>query len=241
MSRAALGIVTGSGPEAGLDLWQKLLAANRIALGDGFRGDIDAPSLIALSDPGLGLSMDLTANRDVVWRSLSRCCRKIALQVDCFAIACNTLHAFQPDIEALGLPSRFVSLVDTAVEFVSRGMLTKVALLGADPVARLDEHSPYRRLGEVVDVEVPKHSLQQLIYDIKRSGPNAELRERFRAMVQDLESRTVLLACTELPLVAQPVKGKELVDVTDLLAERMAHLALSARGRRGPPATGRAG
>ena len=133
MSRAALGIVTGSGPEAGLDLWQKLLAANRVALGDGFRGDIDAPSVIALSDPGLGLSMDLAANRDVVWQSLSRCCRKIALQVDCFAIACNTLHAFQPDIEALGLPSRFVSLVDTAVEFVSRRMLTTVALLEKNP------------------------------------------------------------------------------------------------------------
>ena len=65
--------------------------------------------------------------------------------------------------------------------------------------------------------------------------------DRAHQIVQDLESRTVLLACTELPLVAQPVKGKELVDVTDLLAERMAHLALSARGRRGPPATGRAG
>lgn len=227
--RAVLGIVTGSGPEAGLDLWQKILEANRIALGDRFRGDIDAPHMVVVSDPVLGLSMDLAANRDDVWRALSRCCREIADQVDCFAIACNTLHAFQPDVEALALPARFVSLVDTAIEFVLARSLPAVALLGADPVVRLDELSPYRWLREAVRVEVPRQSLQQLILEVKRLGPVPELRERFLTTVRDLESHTILLACTELPLIAQPVAGKELVDVTDLLAERMARFAIAAR------------
>jgi aspartate racemase len=229
--RATVGIVTGSGPEAGLDLWQKLLDANRVMLGRDFRGDIDAPYVVAVSDPALGLSMDLATNRNDVWRSLSRCCRTIAAQVDYFAIACNTLHAFQADIEALRLRARFVSLVDTAIDFVNRRSLPAVALLAADPVAKLDELSPYRRLGEAVAVEVPRQSLQELIFDVKRLGPAPELKARFRAAVQGLESRTVLLACTELPLIAQPVEGKELVDVTDLLAERLARIARRGSGR----------
>jgi aspartate racemase len=226
--RSALGIITGSGPEAGLDLWEKILESNRIALGNRFRGDIDAPHMVVVSDPSLGLSMDLTTHRNRVWRSLSRCCRNIASQVDYFAVACNTLHAFQPDIEALQLPARLVSLVDTAIDFVRVRSIPSVALLGADPVARLDDLSPYRRLRDYVTVEVPAPGLQQLIFDIKRSGPTPELKARLRTIVAGLKSRVVLLACTELPLLDLSFEDKELVDVTALLADRMARLALAA-------------
>jgi aspartate racemase len=233
--KAVLGIIAGSGPEAGVDLWRKILVANRIALNERFRGDIDAPHMVIISEPTLGLSMDLVANREPVWASLCRCCEDIAPQVDYFAIACNTLHAYQSEIEALHLPAQFVSLVDTAVDFAQRRALSSLALLAADPVARLDEHSPYQRLANAVRVEVPRQSLQQLILDVKRLGPTPELSARFSSIVAGLESHTVLLACTELPLIAQPVAGKELVDVTDLLAERMARLSLATASER--PAT----
>jgi aspartate racemase len=225
--KAVLGIIAGSGPEAGVDLWQKILVANRIGLNERFRGDIDAPRLVILSEPTLGFSMDLVANRERVWASLRRCCESIAPQVDYFAIACNTLHAYQSDIEARHLPAQFVSLVDTAADFAQRRALGSLALLAADPVARLDEHSAYQRLANTVKVEVPRQSLQQIILDVKRLGPTPELSARLSSIVTGLESHTVLLACTELPLIAQPVAGKELIDVTDLLAERLARLSFA--------------
>ena len=70
--KAVLGIIAGSGPEAGVDLWRKILVANRIALNERFRGDIDAPHMVIISEPTLGLSMDLVANREPVWASLCR-------------------------------------------------------------------------------------------------------------------------------------------------------------------------
>lgn len=225
-SATTLGMITGSGPEAGLDLWRKILHANRLARDGAFRGDIDAPPMVIVSDPALGLSMDLERHRDAVWRTLSDCCRRIADQSDYFAIACNTLHSFQPDIEAMGLPAQFVSLVDTAIDAVE-DRAGGVALLAADPVMRLDGFSPYRRLAEAIALEVPDLSLQRLILDIKRLGPTPQLRREFRDIVSSLRSSTVLLACTELPLVAEPVEGKEVIDVTDLLAARMAGLAIA--------------
>ncbi|MEH0070000.1 hypothetical protein V6L77_06240 [Pannonibacter sp. Pt2-lr] len=41
-----------------------------------------------------------------------------------------------------------------------------------------------------------------------------------------MEAQTVLLACTELPLIARPVQGKTLIDVTDAVAAALAGLAL---------------
>ena len=43
MRRRTIGIITGSGPEAGIDLWVKVLDANKRLLGEGFQGDLDAP------------------------------------------------------------------------------------------------------------------------------------------------------------------------------------------------------
>ena len=88
-----IGIITGSGPEAGLDLWQKVLEENRLAHGLDFRGDIDAPDVTVLSIPELGYSMDLPETTSRVWTALADACERIAPQVDVFAIACNTLYA----------------------------------------------------------------------------------------------------------------------------------------------------
>ena len=37
-ARATIGIVTGSGPEAGLDLWAKILKRNKATIGADFQG-----------------------------------------------------------------------------------------------------------------------------------------------------------------------------------------------------------
>lgn len=106
--RATIGIITGSGPEAGLDLWSKILARNQSALSSRFQGDLDAPRAVVLSEPLLGLSMELEQNEEIVWASLRQTIAAISVQVDAFAIACNTLNWFAPRIGALELPAEFV-------------------------------------------------------------------------------------------------------------------------------------
>lgn len=229
-SRKRIGIIAGSGPEAGLDLWNKILQANRTLHGSTFRGDLDAPEVTILSVPMLGLSMELEANDAVVWDCLRRTAQEIAQRVDYYAIACNTLNYYQPQLDALRLPAKLVSFADVVQEFLRTNRIGEVALLGARPVTDLGPWSHYRKLAAHVDIELPKPAqagqLHQLIYDVKTHGGNMpEIELRFRAILDALESHTVLLACTELPLIPLAATHKQVVDVTELVALKLARLA----------------
>ncbi len=106
----------------------------------------------------------------------------------------------------------------------------RVALLGARPVTDMGPWSHYPRLMGQIDVELPDakvaERLHELIYDIKERGNAPELRDAFTAILDAMKSDVVLLACTELPLVYVEHEGKEVVDVTDLVARKLARLTL---------------
>lgn len=229
-ARKKIGIITGSGPEAGIDLWNKLLRANRQLHGSAFRGDLDAPNVTVLSEPALGLSMELEVNDSAVWACLQSAVQTIAQRVDYYAIACNTLNYYQPQLDALGLPAKLVSFADVVLDFLRENKIDRVALLGARPVTDLGPWSHYRRLAEHVRIELPKPAqaaqLHQLIYDVKTfGGDQPEIRARFRAILDALEADTVLLACTELPLIPLETEEQQIVDVTALVAHKLAQLA----------------
>lgn len=228
-SHTTIGIITGSGPEAGIDLWNKLLQASRKIQGNHFRGDLDAPNVTILSEPLLGLSMDLEENHDAVWHCLTNAVLEIARRVDYYAIACNTLNYYQPQLDAWNLPTKLISFADVALEYLQENRIPRIALLGAKPVTDLGPWSHYRKLIGHVEIELPKpeHALQlhQLIHDVKTYGANSpEIQVRFRTIIDGLESDTVLLACTELPLIPIASDRSTLVDVTQLVADKLAQL-----------------
>jgi aspartate racemase len=222
--RATIGIVAGSGPEAGLDLWAKLLARNAAAFGPSFRGDLDAPRVVVLSEPTLGLSMDLAKNAEVVWESLRQTAARMAVQSDAWVIACNTLNWYDPRIAALNLPGEFISFQSVLTDWIARTGIRRLGLLGAAPVTEMGEWSAYQGLREVVEVETPADpaELHQLIFDVKRLGSqNATLRPRFARIAESMTADTLLLACTELPLIADIAVPKSLIDVTDLVDDAL--------------------
>jgi aspartate racemase len=225
-----IGIITGSGPEAGLDLWRKLLQANRKLQGTAFRGDLDAPHVTIYSEPLLGLSMELDANDGAVWECLKAAAQSIAGRVDYYAIACNTLNHYQPQLDALGLSAKLVSFADVVLDYVRERRIARVALLGARPVTDLGAWSHYRGLSGHLEIELPKPAeaaqLHKLIYDVKTfGGDSVDLRMRFARIVDALDSDTVLLACTELPLIPLAATNKQIIDVTELVAQKLAQLA----------------
>jgi aspartate racemase len=235
---ARLGIIAGSGPEAGIDLWNKVLARSRELAGDGFRGDLDAPDVSVVSDPLLGLSMELAHNHHLVWPVLARAATRLAPLVDVYAIACNTLNLYASELAGLGLTARLVSFADVLVDELRRTGARRVALLGAGPVTDLGPWSTYRGLAQEVDLEplAPefKRALHALIYDIKtKGGSDPGLAPRFEALLAQLRSEVVVLACTELPLVRVHAPSRRLVDPTDLVALELARHArrLQAQGQ----------
>lgn len=227
-ARKRIGIITGSGPDAGLDLWQKVLKANKEMLGPEYKGDLDAPEVNIMSVPELGLSMELEKNNDAVWKTLSKTARHMDEHTDYYAIACNTLNYYQPQLESLGLSSELVSFPDVVIDMVQKKEIRKLALLGAKPVTDMGDWSPYRKLLEFVEVETPAHpeSLHQLIYDVKAyGGDHPSVMKQFLDLLDSLEADVVLLACTELPLIPI-ISHKELVDVTELVANCLAEKSL---------------
>ena len=165
--------------------------------------------------------MDLPATDDEVWDALASTATALADRCDVYGIACNTLNVYAPRLAGLRLPATLVTPDAAVAAWAAGADIDAVGLLGARPVATLTEWSPYASLAAVLRVETPPdvEALHELIVDIKVDGGEApSLRERFVALASAFESRHLLLACTELPLVAVAVPGKELVDPTDLLS-----------------------
>jgi aspartate racemase len=234
-----IGIIAGSGPEAGIDLWSKVLGQTQKQLGNAFRGDVDAPRVVVLSEPALGLSMDLRGNEAATWDALARTVRQIAPQVDVFVIACNTLNWFAPQIESLlqTLPDagQFLSfqavLRDVLAQAECGAECGQIGLMAAGPGAALDAYSVYTSLHADIQFETPDRpdDLHLLIEDVKQFGQaHTGLRPRFEAIAQRFLSKVIVLACTELPLILVPIAGKTFIDVTDCVAQTLAARSIGA-------------
>lgn len=237
-----IGIITGSGPEAGLDLWSKVLRANRERLGEGYLGDVSAPYTVIFSVPRLGLSMDLEQHEERLRDVLADTALAIREHVDCFAIACNTLNYYEPFLRSLVQGPRFISVGEVVAHHLAASKVTSVALLGASPALDLERYSPYRDLPVAITLPSDVDALHALIHEVKLAGePTTELRARFAELLRSVEADVVLLACTELPLIAEGVTSHTLVDVTDLLAQGLVDFSLdpsSPRWRGGAAAVG---
>jgi len=168
--------------------------------------------------------MDLPATDSSVWPALEATARALAERCDVYAIACNTLNVYAPRLHDLSLPARLITPPDAVASWAEDEGIDAVGLLGARPVATLTDWSPYASLAEGLRVETPPDvdGLHELILDIKADGGAAPSHaDRLAALALEFDTRHLLLACTELPLVAIPVNGKVMVDPTDLVAAEL--------------------
>lgn len=222
--RKKIGIITGSGPEAGIDLWQKILEENKNLLQEKYLGDLNAPNVTILSVPELGHSMELEKNYDMVWQTLKKAVEDICEHVDYFVIACNTLNVYENKINEIGLKHKFLSTLDVVEDYIKQNKLDKVSIIGSLPVLEMQEFSVFKPLNESFNVELPNdfQMVHKLIYNVKKDGGDCSLViNDFRSIVEKIESKNIFLACTELPLIKLEYKEKNLIDVTALLAKKL--------------------
>jgi aspartate racemase len=222
--RKKIGIITGSGPEAGIDLWGKILDENKAYLKNSFQGDLDAPNVTIFSRPELGHSMELEKNYDSVWKTLKKAIQEIVTHVDYFVIACNTLNVYEKEIESIGLKHQFLSTLDVVENYIKEKQLNNIAIIAALPVLQMGKYSAFHTLNKHFNIEVPHDfaKVHQLIYDIKQyGGEQRDIIDAFESIIDDIESNHIFLACTELPLVTVNCKEKNLIDVTQLLAKQL--------------------
>lgn len=225
-----IGIVAGAGPEAGIDLWQKILLHNRNLHGLSFQGDTSAPEVVVHSVPLLGLAMDISTHKEVLWLELYRVLMKLDASVDYLCVACNVLHYFSDRIRGLSLTARFVSIVDVTEQVISDG--DDFALLSISKVIEGGQFSPYRETLAKYNLEIPNPiEMDVLVAHIKKYGGDDTLSvEMFGAILSGLRSKNIVLACTDLPLVPLSLfPNKTFYDVSDLLARRLSEYSYSDR------------
>lgn len=237
--RKKLAIISGAGPDAGIDVLQKVLGHNRKLLGSDYKSDRDAPYVVVFQVPGVGgprglrdLFEEDLAPYQLVWNSFEDTIRKInLLGLDRFCISCNTLHILQDKVCRLcsenKFSAEFVSIVDCVLDHCSDAG-QKLAVFGSLPVTSTSAESPYSRLpNRVVLDEDVRSRLQALLTSVKMQP---EKRQEQGALLEDLlnevRADAYVLACSELPMLLpylseETLREKSLIDPGALLAERL--------------------
>ena len=221
-NRNRIGIITGTGPHAGIDLWEKILKINKQRTGVEFRGDIDHPEIYVFSLPELGLSMQIEQNESDVWETLKSAIYALDELVDFFIIACNTLHYYNYKIEKLDLKSTYISINEVLENYLDRNGIDYFALVGINTIHPSNKYFPYRNLLLKYDVENfnqdTLNDLHQLSLGIKRNGVLEMYRREMKKILDEIKSSTCFLTCTEFPLLNVKMPRKKIIDVNLLLA-----------------------
>eukprot|EP00658_Telonema_sp_P-2_P040401 TRINITY_DN2889_c0_g1_i16.p1 TRINITY_DN2889_c0_g1~~TRINITY_DN2889_c0_g1_i16.p1 ORF type:complete len:182 (-),score=45.93 TRINITY_DN2889_c0_g1_i16:20-565(-) len=131
----------------------------------------------------------------------------LAPHVSVFVVACTTLHEYADRIEALRLTPQFLSYVEVVERF----------LVGISPESIVGVIGPQWTAMDDCGIYSP---WQQVILAIKQNGPQDPGAIRvYHQMLGEFEAKTIVLACTELPLLPEPDKvDKRVVDVHKLVA-----------------------
>jgi aspartate racemase len=226
-----IGVIAGSGPEAGVDLWSKVLLAARAAQGSGYEGDASAPLVRVVSDPALGLAVHKDTER-IVDRHLTKCVSEISDTCQVFTIACNALQARAKSLMSAGAQKKFATF-DAAVDAaLSKVNANSFFLIGASSVMSLSSDSIYAPLKRKYSIQTPMDgaAVDKLIQDIKLTGgKEPSLVQKLESLVAEGGSLPVVLACTDFPLVPANFANQVTIDASQALANFMVHAATRSK------------
>ena len=215
----AIGIIGGAGPQASAFLYSSIL---EVCQKDYGSNDFNAfPEILIVSYPFT------RGNPERITTEIALCLQKLeSAGAHFYAMACNTFHAFLPDVSKY----RFVHLIQEALQEAARLKLSKSLILAAPKTVELKLYEESLML-----CVYPSPEDQLLVNGIIREVASGEIGERQSRALSEIISRTrknhpidgVVLGCTELPLVhaKRPVCDLPIVDSVKVLAKRLVALA----------------
>jgi aspartate racemase len=219
-----IGILGGMGPQATIDLYQKILNLTQA------RTDQEHLRVLIWSDPTipdrtaaiLGSGVDPTPQLVHGARIL------VGGGADCIVIPCNTAHYFAKAIqEAVDIP--VLNMIKATAEVVASGMPAGAPVGILASTGTLKSNLYQRALSEkgieyVIPDELQQVELMNAIFDargIKAGFVDEHNRERVLGVLSHLRSRGAqgfIAGCTELPLVLSVSDVPDLFDPTEIMA-----------------------
>ncbi len=222
-----IGILGGMGPEATADLYMRIVRIFQKEF--HARYDKDYPPILVFSVPIPDL-VEKVENEMLISSFLKDAAQTLELSgADFISIPCNTAHYFLGAIRS-SVKIPVLSMIETTATELS-GKQRKVGLLATETTIRMRIYqNEFERVG--IELILPNKShgknLTQIILNTMAGSREKTDKVKLREIIENLKSRgaeAVILACTELPLIAEFDYGIQVIDPTEILARSCVRLA----------------
>nr|WP_082708747.1 amino acid racemase [Marinobacterium profundum] len=226
MSEKVVGIIGGMGPEATVDLMQRVIEATSV--------EDDADHIHMLVDNNPKVPSRIKALIEGTGISPGPCMAGMAQGLeqqgaDFLVIPCNTAHHYYEEVAAsVSVP--VINLIQLAADTIRARQpeLKKVGLLASSALRMIKLYEPWcDALGiEIVYPETScQDSVMQLIRDVKAGRSTDAQIVEYNAAAQNLQAQgaqCLLIACTELSVLDDKLASDlPVYDASDLLAREI--------------------
>ncbi|GAB5413926.1 MAG: aspartate racemase [Congregibacter sp.] len=229
MSKRVVGILGGMGPEATVDLMQRVIKATPA------EDDSDHIRMLVDNNPQVPSRIKALIEKTgpspaPVMIDMAK--RLEAQGADFLAMPCNTAHHYYGEITAsLRIP--FLNITELAAEHIAERLptLSRVGLLASSALAPIALYEPAfatRRLEVLHPDAAAQTSLMALIQSVKAGRLRDEASALNAAVASLVEqgAEVLLIACTELSIISDQVSSSlPTFDASQILAERIVALA----------------
>ncbi len=221
MSKKAIGIIGGMGPEATLDLFGKLIRHTDASC--------DAEHIRVYIDCHTGIpdrTRAILEGGESPVPYIAESAQKLAaMGAEFLLLPCNTSHYYYDEISKAS-PVPVVHMIRTAAQSLRESGVRRVGVLATDGTLR---SGVYQRELEACGIEAvcpegdDQAAVMRLIYDgIKANAPTFDTTavEQTLKHLRDAGVERIVLGCTELPVAVARygIDVPDAVDATDVLA-----------------------
>jgi len=227
--RKTIGILGGMGPPSTADFYMRIVTFFQREFGAKY--DKDFPPMLIFSVP-IPDVVETVENEAVTLSYLVDAARTLETGgADFISIPCNTVHWLLGGIRS-SVKIPVLSIVEATAAEIS-GRHSRVGLLATQTTIKMkiyDDEFRRREIELVLPSESDQTILTEIIMDLGGGIAGDSDRVRLRKIVENLEVRgaeAVVLACTELPLLAESNYGVEIVDPNEILARSCARFAMT--------------
>ncbi len=226
MSEKIVGIIGGMGPEATVDLMQRVIEATTV--------EDDADHIHMLVDNNPKVPSRIKALIEGTGISPGPCMAGMAQGLeqqgaDFLVIPCNTAHHYYEEVAAsVSVP--VVNLIQLATETIRARQpeLKKVGLLASSALRMIKLYEPWCKAAGI-EIVYPQttcqESVMQLIRDVKAGRSTAEQIAQYNTAASNLREQgaeCLLVACTELSVLGDKLESElPVYDASDLLAREI--------------------
>ncbi|MFP4399320.1 MAG: aspartate/glutamate racemase family protein [Desulfonatronovibrio sp.] len=224
MAEKIAGILGGMGPEATVDLMNRVIKATPA------KDDEDHIRMVVDNNPKVPSRIKALIQGDGT--SPGPCLREMARKleswgVDFLAMPCNTAHFYHQEIqEAVSIP--VLDMISLAVEAVSEQnpRTDTVGLIASTAVLNLNLYKN-AFAGKSINLITPHPRLQdKLMSAIQRIKTGCYGEETYQAMQEAADNlvqskaQVLLIACTEISIISQRIQAEvPVLDAAQILAE----------------------